>query len=152
MVTPGFTRVLRVGPIRPIPKELGSGHFFFGFTTASYQIEGSTTAGGKIADGGNGNTATDSYRLWEEDLELLNAYGGNSYQFSILWSRIILKGGKDDPVNDEGIRFYRTFIKALLKNRITPFVICFEAFGDLMKHWITLNEPWVVAVNGYGYS
>lgn len=28
--------------------------------------------------------------------------------------------------------------------------ICFEAFGDRVKHWITLNEPWVVAILGYG--
>ena len=28
--------------------------------------------------------------------------------------------------------------------------ICFDAFGDRVKHWITLNEAWTVAVNGYG--
>ena len=28
--------------------------------------------------------------------------------------------------------------------------ICFQAFGDRVKNWITLNEPWVVAVLGYG--
>ncbi|CAB9498958.1 2H-1,4-benzoxazin-2-yl glucoside beta-D-glucosidase [Seminavis robusta] len=27
--------------------------------------------------------------------------------------------------------------------------ICFEAFGDRVQHWITLNEPWTVAVHGY---
>lgn len=27
--------------------------------------------------------------------------------------------------------------------------ICFEHFGDRVKHWITLNEPWTVAVHGY---
>jgi len=26
---------------------------------------------------------------------------------------------------------------------------CFEAFGDRVKHWITLNEPWTVAVHGH---
>jgi len=28
--------------------------------------------------------------------------------------------------------------------------LCFKEFGDRVKHWITLNEPWVVAVLGYG--
>ncbi|KAG2003281.1 beta-glucosidase [Coprinopsis cinerea AmutBmut pab1-1] len=30
--------------------------------------------------------------------------------------------------------------------------VCFEAFGDLVKHWITLNEPWCCSVLGYGYG
>ena len=28
--------------------------------------------------------------------------------------------------------------------------ICFEAFGDRVKHWITFNENWCTAVLGYG--
>lgn len=27
--------------------------------------------------------------------------------------------------------------------------ICYSAFGDRVKHWITINEPWTVAVHGY---
>mmetsp|Transcript_7197 Transcript_7197/g.10513 ORF Transcript_7197/g.10513 Transcript_7197/m.10513 type:complete len:542 (-) Transcript_7197:107-1732(-) len=27
--------------------------------------------------------------------------------------------------------------------------ICFKVFGDRVKHWITLNEPWTVSVHGY---
>lgn len=28
--------------------------------------------------------------------------------------------------------------------------VCFEHFGDRIQNWITINEPWVVAILGYG--
>jgi beta-glucosidase len=27
--------------------------------------------------------------------------------------------------------------------------LCFKEFGDRVKHWITLNEPWSYSVGGY---
>ncbi|KAK3037674.1 hypothetical protein RJ639_030618 [Escallonia herrerae] len=30
--------------------------------------------------------------------------------------------------------------------------LCFERFGDRVKHWITLNEPWTFAVTSYDYG
>ncbi|GLB39191.1 putative glycosyl hydrolase 1 family protein [Lyophyllum shimeji] len=173
--------------------------FMFGLATASYQIEGSTTASGRgpsiwdtfthkkpfpIADGSTGDNATDSFRRWKSDIALLKSYGVNSYRFSISWSRIIPNGGRNDPVNQEGIRFYRDFIEELVKAGIKPCVtlyhwdlphtlhdryggwlnretvddfvhyakVCFQAVGDLVKHWITHNEPWIISVLGYGYG
>ncbi|KAG8915248.1 hypothetical protein FRC01_003727 [Tulasnella sp. 417] len=177
-------------------KKLPEG-FLAGFATAAFQIEGSTDKGGrgpsiwdgfsripgKTLDGGNGDVATDSYRLWREDIALLKKYGVRAYRFSLSWSRIIPLGGRNDPINPEGIKFYSDFIDGLLEAKITPFVtlyhwdlpqalhdryggwlnkeeitqdfanyakVCFEHFGDRVKHWLTLNEPWCVAVLGYG--
>ncbi|PPQ79038.1 hypothetical protein CVT25_002347 [Psilocybe cyanescens] len=178
--------------IRKLPKD-----FLWGFATASFQIEGSADVDGrgksiwddfakipgKTLDGKNGDVATDSYKRWREDVELLAEYGVKSYRFSLSWSRIIPLGGRNDPVNPKGIEFYSNFIDLLLENGITPFVtlyhwdlpqalhdrykgwlnkdeivkdytnyarICFESFGDRVKHWLTINEPWCVAILGYG--
>ena len=46
-----------------------------------------------------------------------------AYRFSLSWSRIIPLGGRNDPVNPQGIEFYNKFIDALLENNITPFVV-----------------------------
>lgn len=78
---------------------------------------------GKTQDGKGGDVATDSYRLWKEDLDLLAQYGVKAYRFSIGWSRIIPLGGRNDPVNPKGIEFYNKFIDGLLERGITPFVV-----------------------------
>ncbi|EJD01909.1 glycoside hydrolase family 1 protein [Fomitiporia mediterranea MF3/22] len=171
--------------------------FLWGFATASFQIEGSTDVDGrgksiwddfsrlpgKTLDGRNGDVATDSYRLWREDIALLKQYKVKSYRFSIAWSRIIPLGGRLDPINPKGIEFYNNIINELLENGITPFVtlyhwdlpqalhdryggwlnkeeivkdftnyarVCFEAFGDRIKYWLTMNEPWCISILGYG--
>jgi beta-glucosidase len=46
-----------------------------------------------------------------------------AYRFSLSWSRIIPLGGRNDPVNEKGIKFYSDFIDELLQNDITPFVV-----------------------------
>ncbi|KAG6907815.1 hypothetical protein DXG01_007297 [Tephrocybe rancida] len=166
---------------------------------ASYQTEGSPAAGNRgpsiwdtfthqdpspIADRSSGDTATDSFNRWKEDIALLKSYGANAYRFSISWSRIIPNGGRTDQVNSEGVKFYRDIIEELLRVGITPFLtlyhwdlpqtlhdryggwlnrevvddfvhyakVCFESFGDLVKHWIPINEPWCVSTLGYGYG
>ncbi|KAG2006778.1 beta-glucosidase [Coprinopsis cinerea AmutBmut pab1-1] len=171
--------------------------FIWGFATAAFQIEGSADVDGrgksiwddfaklpgKTLDGKNGDVATDSYRLWKEDIALLAEYGVRSYRFSISWSRIIPLGGRNDPINPKGIEFYSNFIDELLKHNIIPFVtlfhwdlpqglqdrykgwlnkdevskdferyarVCFENFGDRVKHWLTINEPWCCAILGHG--
>lgn len=109
-------------------------------SAAAYQIEGSADedgrepsiwdvfckAPGKIADGSSGDAATDSYARWREDVQLLKAYGVKAYRFSLAWSRIIPKGGRDDPVNEPGVKHYRELIEELVKEGITPFVVSGE--------------------------
>lgn len=55
---------------------------------------------------------------------LLKSYGVNAYRFSLSWSRIIPQGGRNDKVNPEGVAFYRFLAQELLKNGITPYMVC----------------------------
>ncbi|KAJ8596076.1 glycoside hydrolase family 1 protein [Rhizopogon salebrosus TDB-379] len=133
--------------------------FIWGFATASFQIEGSADVGGrgksiwddfskqpgKTMDGRDGDVATDSYRLWKEDISLLAQYRVKSYRFSISWSRIIPLGGRDDPINPKGIAFYSNFIDALLENGIIPFVTLYhwdlpQALHDRYGGWLNKDE------------
>lgn len=93
---------------------------------------------GRIQDRGNGDVATDSYRLWKEDIALLVKYGVKSYRFSISWSRVIPLGGRDDPVNPKGIEHYSKVIDTLLENGITPFVVR-----------VPLRVPWFTNVKRF---
>lgn len=82
-----------------------------------------------IADGSSGDIATDSFNRWREDIALLKSYGANSYRFSLSWSRIIdFRGdnkaaGFKDPVNQDGVKFYREVLEELVRVGITPFVV-----------------------------
>jgi beta-glucosidase len=104
---------------------------------ASYQTEGSATTDrgpsiwdtfthadpSPIADGSSGDIATDSFRRWKSDIALLKSYGVTAYRFSISWSRIIAKGGRNDTVDEEGIKFYRGVLEELVRVGITPCIV-----------------------------
>ncbi|UPK99342.1 hypothetical protein LCI18_010277 [Fusarium solani-melongenae] len=134
-------------------------NFEWGFATASYQIEGGVKDGGRgpsIWDafthlqpsrckGATGDVACDHYHRYEEDLDLLAKYGANSYRFSLSWSRIIPLGGRDDPVNEEGIAFYNKLIDGLLARGITPWVTLYHwdlplALEDRYAGWLNGEE------------
>jgi beta-glucosidase len=63
--------------------------------------------------------------LYKDDIKLLKDYGANSYRFSLCWSRLIPQGGRNDSINEAGIKHYSDLVDAL----ITPFVTLF--------HWDT---------------
>lgn len=167
--------------------------FVWGSATASYQVEGAASEGGrspsiwdtfaalpdKIRNGDTGQVACNHYGKFREDVSLMKKLGLHSYRFSISWSRL-LPGGRGEP-NPEAIKFYRSLLTELKEKSIAPLVTlyhwdlpqcledeyngwlgrqvvgdfenyaraCFTAFGDLVRAWITLNEPWCAAVLGY---
>lgn len=188
-VNPLLPRLLIMSAtLAPLPED-----FEWGFATAAYQIEGGVKEDGRgpciwdtfchlspsRTNGANGDVACDHYHRYEEDFDLLSRYGAKAYRFSLSWSRIIPLGGRNDPVNEEGIAFYNKLIDSLLRRGITPWVtlyhwdlpqglqdryggwldveesqkdferyarVCYERFGDRVRNWITLNEPWIISI------
>ena len=122
--------------------------FHYGFATASFQIEGATSEDGrapsiwdefsrtpgKTLDGVGGDVTTDSYHRYKEDIAILKSLGATSYRISLSWSRIIPLGGAGDPINAKGIEYYNAVIDELLKNGITPFLVCTFAVPFLASH------------------
>ena len=113
-------------------------HFIFGTATASYQIEGAVSEGGrgpsvwdthchstqKVQHGHSGDIACDHYHRYEEDLDLIANLGCQAYRFSIAWSRLIPDG--DGAINPEGIAFYHRVIDGLLARGIEPWITLFH--------------------------
>ena len=122
----------------------------------------------------------DHYHRFEEDVKMMQSLGLKAYRFSIAWPRIQPDGKGEanqqaidfynrliDCLLEHGIEPWVTLYHWdlplslqiehdgwLNKDMVKYFEkyarICFEAFGDRVKNWITLNEPWCSAVLGYG--
>ncbi|MGC8843860.1 MAG: family 1 glycosylhydrolase, partial [bacterium] len=136
---------------------------------------------GKIRDGSTGDVACDHYHRWKEDVALMKEIGCNAYRFSISWPRVFPKGkGKVNPAGlsfydrlvdallnaniTPFITLYHWDLPQALQdeggwaNRDTAYYFAEYAsvvghkLGDRVKHWITHNEPWVVAWIGYGWG
>lgn len=56
----------------------------------------------------------------------MRSYGANTYRFSLAWTRIIPDGGRDDPINEQGVDFYNAVIDECLRLGMTPFVTLFQ--------------------------
>lgn len=139
-----------------------------------------TAIPGKTNNGDTGKVALDHYHRFKDDIQLMKDMGVKSYRFSIAWSRIMPSGkGYVNPKGvkfysdliDELIKaeivpwvtLYHWDLPLALQLESDGWLgksisddfaayaqICFELFGDRIKNWITLNEPWVVAILGYG--
>jgi beta-glucosidase len=133
---------------------------------------------GKIDGGGTGDVACDHYHRWREDVELMAELGVNAYRFSIAWPRVFPTGGGPlerrglahydrliDELLDRGIEpvvtlYHWDLPQALqdeggwlARDMIDRFAVypptCFDAYGDRVKRWLTINEPWIVGLLGY---
>lgn len=136
---------------------------------------------GIIADGSNADVACDHYHGMPEDVALMKQIGLKAYRFSIAWPRIFPEGcGRIEPrglafydrlvdqLMDAGITPYVTLnhwdLPQVLQDRggwpdrerVYDFVAYADAvtssLGDRVKHWVTHNEPWCMAIYGYWHG
>lgn len=117
--------------------------FRWGVATSAYQIEGATTADGRLdsiwdvssrgfhpdgqpytANSESGEVADGSYVRYAEDVALMQAMGIKHYRFSIAWPRILPTGSL--PVNQAGVDHYNALINALIAADITPAVTLYH--------------------------
>ncbi|KAK8952612.1 Beta-glucosidase 12 [Platanthera guangdongensis] len=144
--------------------------FLFGAATSAFQVEGTSFGGRgeciwntfcrkypeKIEDRSNGDIAADSYHRYKDDVDLIADIGMDAYRFSISWPRILPRiepfatlfhWDVPQALEDE----YGGFLdKRIVEDFKNYAKICYEEFGDKVKHWITMNEPWTFSTLGYG--
>ncbi|MEU6443796.1 GH1 family beta-glucosidase [Streptomyces sp. NPDC047046] len=133
---------------------------------------------GRTEDGASGDVACDHYHRWPEDVALLAGLGVDAYRFSVAWPRVLPKGtgavnakGLDfydrltDALLDAGISptvtLYHWDLPQTLEDRggwrerataehfAAYAAVVAERLGDRVGSWITLNEPYCTAFNGY---
>jgi beta-glucosidase len=132
---------------------------------------------GKIKNGETGDIACDHYHRFKADVALMKKMGLKGYRFSIAWPRIF-PTGKGQPNQkgidfykalldellsqeiDPLVTLYHWDLPQALQdqggwdNRQTAdyfsdyAAYVFDALGDRVKKWLTLNEPSIVSLNG----
>ena len=135
---------------------------------------------GKTRNGDHGDVACDHYHSFKSDIALMKEMGVGCYRFSLSWSRLLPAGrgavneaGVDfynrliDCLLEAGIQPWVTLfhwdlplaLQMEMDGLLNPDIadvfadyaeLCFERFGDRVKNWITLNEPWCSAYLGHG--
>ena len=136
---------------RKLPKD-----FYWGGSVSSFQTEGHRNEGGKglcvydvrpmNPEFSDWNDAIDEYTRYDEDIALMKGMGFNFYRFSICWSRIIPNGTLDEPVNEEGVKFYSDLIDKLLAAGIEPMItlVHFDMPYHLVKEYNGFASRYVV--------
>jgi beta-glucosidase len=134
---------------------------------------------GKVKDGDHGDVACDHYHRYPDDVALMRQLGVQAYRFSIAWPRIFPTGQEATPneaglafydrlvdsllaagitpwvtlyhwdlpqgLQDQGGWANRETVAVFV--RYTTAVV--GRLGDRVKHWITHNEPWCIAMLGH---
>jgi beta-glucosidase len=134
---------------------------------------------GKTAGGDTGDVACEHYHRYREDAALIADLGLNAYRFSVAWPRVQPDGrgpanakGLDfyrrlvDELLGRGVEpwitLYHWDLPQALEDqggwpardtaeRFAQYAeLVFNALGDRVRYWSTLNEPWCSAFLGYG--
>ncbi|RAH79262.1 glycoside hydrolase [Aspergillus japonicus CBS 114.51] len=112
--------------------------FWWGVTSASYQVEGAVKADGRgpsiwdafthramsVADNQTGDVAINQYYTYKEDIQRIAAMGVKAYSFSISWSRIFPFG--NGPINEAGLQHYDDVIDTCLEYGVQPQVTLYH--------------------------
>lgn len=134
---------------------------------------------GNIVNGDTGLVACDHYHRFKEDVKTMKDLNFKYYRMSVSWSRLLPNGRGDvnpeglrfyNAVIDEllsvGITplvtIYHWDLPQCLEDEYGGWLgrkvvedfeayaaVLFEHFGDRVKNWITLNEPWCSSALGY---
>jgi len=131
--------------------------------------------------GADGDFPHGHYECWREDLAALRDLGVDAYRFSIAWPRLFPDGRTFneagarfydrliDALLQAGITPWATLYHWDLPQTLQDafggwtdrrcadaFVryadACFERYGDRVRDWITLNEPWCSSVLGHAFG
>jgi beta-glucosidase len=133
---------------------------------------------GKVRNGDTGDVSTDHYHRWADDVELMKSLGLTGYRFSVSWPRIMPTGrgpvnqrGLDfykrlvGALHERGIApaltlFHWDLPQALQdaggwENRDCAkwfadyAAVLYQALGDSVPTWFTINEPKTIVQQGY---